>query len=378
VPGISIPGQVDRNRPPLPPNWPTIYRLWGYQEVAPRAIEQSRHRSAAAAASLRNDVCELARRRNRWGLRQKLTAPIGRGASTRLASRPRLLRLLGAGSDFSHLHRRRRRPAHQRNGCRAAWSCSGVALAAADAEAECACCWPCTETLGHSRPATAAVAGGHHGVLGALLDRVPAEQRHRPAGRALTGFQPPGHSARLELAARRRGTNCRSCLRRLRGQGRARVLPELQRQLGPTPRSRRLGHHPCEIRSRQWPSASELGDSGSPQLPRPQFNYYRRNRLSSSSARARGRRLEIAAVRRDDAPGGALLALIKPSQRVDRPPHRGKFRDLDRTVPNGVASTPGIGSGGPYAQNRQQPLAAWPASAGELKPLGIGWAVGRK
>jgi len=191
------PGQVDRNRR-LCAQLATIYRLWGYQEVAPPAIEHL-DTLQLLRSKPQNDVLRLASEEP-LGLRPELTAPIVRAASTRLGSRPRPLRLWAEGSIFRTFTGDgggQRISERLQSGV----ELLGVRSAAADAELM-RLLLACTETLGLKASHRPLLLVGHHGVLGALLDRVPAEQRHA-CRQALTDFNPLGHR-RPGAAARRR------------------------------------------------------------------------------------------------------------------------------------------------------------------------------
>ncbi|MCT0202329.1 ATP phosphoribosyltransferase regulatory subunit [Synechococcus sp. CS-603] len=255
------PGQVDRNRR-LCAQLATIYRLWGYQEVAPPAIEHL-DTLQLLRSKPQNDVLRLASEEP-LGLRPELTAPIVRAASTRLASRPRPLRLWAEGSIFRTFTGDgggQRISERLQSGV----ELLGVRSAAADAELM-RLLLACTETLGLKASHRPLLLVGHHGVLGALLDRVPAEQRHA-CRQALTDFNPLAIGA-LELPPG--DVHQLQELLQLRGQP-ARVLPELQRQLGPTPLLAELATT-LEIVA---PVAERLG-VGIQLDPsfQPQFNYY--------------------------------------------------------------------------------------------------------
>jgi ATP phosphoribosyltransferase regulatory subunit len=219
------PGEVDSNRR-LCELLAEVYRLWGYQEVAPPTIERMDTLEAGGAIAER-DVVRLAADEP-LGLRPELTASIARAASTRLADRPRPLRLWACGTTF-------RSSMAEGGGQRVSEALqSGVELlgepsAAADGE------------LMHLLLAAAATLGlrprhrptllvGHHGLLDALLERVPSAQR-AATRRALTEFDPLG----LEALALPDGLRQRlGALLVLRGEP-ARVLYELEQWLGPVP-----------------------------------------------------------------------------------------------------------------------------------------------
>lgn len=219
------PREVDRNRR-LCDLLADVYRLWGYQEVAPPSIERLDTLEAGGAIDERELVRLVAD--EPLGLRPELTASIARAASTRMADRPRPLRLWACGSTY-------RSTIGEGGGLRVSEELQsgvellGVPSPAADSE------------LMHLLLAAAATLGlrpehrptllvGHHGVLNALLGQMPANQR-AAVRTALTEFDPLALAA-LPLSATERQRL--TALMGLRGEP-ARVLYQLEQWLGPMP-----------------------------------------------------------------------------------------------------------------------------------------------
>ena len=75
-----------------------VYRLWGYEEVAPPSVERLDTLQAGGGIAAQ-DVVRLAAEEP-LGLRPEFTASIARAASTRMAARPRPLRLWAEGPTF--------------------------------------------------------------------------------------------------------------------------------------------------------------------------------------------------------------------------------------------------------------------------------------
>ncbi len=75
-----------------------IYRFWGYEEVSPPRIERIDTLKAGGAIDS-NDIVRLVADEP-LGLRPEMTASIARAASTRLAQKPRPLRLWASGTVF--------------------------------------------------------------------------------------------------------------------------------------------------------------------------------------------------------------------------------------------------------------------------------------
>ena len=75
-----------------------VYRRWGYKELAPPTIE--RVDTLAAAGAIDAEVLLKVATRDALGLRPEITASVARAACTRLAERPRPLRLWYEGNVF--------------------------------------------------------------------------------------------------------------------------------------------------------------------------------------------------------------------------------------------------------------------------------------
>ena len=91
------PLQVDANRQ-LSEKLAKVFRLWGYDEVSPPRVERlDTLRAGGAIAS--TDIVRLVADEP-LGLRPEMTASIARAASTRMAARPRPLRLWASGTVF--------------------------------------------------------------------------------------------------------------------------------------------------------------------------------------------------------------------------------------------------------------------------------------
>ena len=221
------PREVDGNRW-LCDQLAAVYRLWGYAEVAPPLVE--RLETLEAGGGIRNQ--ELARLASDepLGLRPEMTASIARAACTRLATRPRPLRLWSSGAVFRSVvsdvgqHRLEERLQ------------SGVELLGADASQALVAdaellrlllsCLRQLQVKAEHRPT---LLLGHHGVLTALLDQVPSEQQ-LAVRQALITFDPLALAA-LELPAHQR--QGLQQLMRLRGDVKA-VLYQLEQLLGPS------------------------------------------------------------------------------------------------------------------------------------------------
>lgn len=91
------PRQVENNRL-LSEKLAAVYRQWGYDEVSPPRVERLDTLQAGGAISS-GDVVRLVADEP-LGLRPEMTASIARAACTRLASRPRPLRLWASGTVF--------------------------------------------------------------------------------------------------------------------------------------------------------------------------------------------------------------------------------------------------------------------------------------
>ena len=91
------PRQVETNRK-LSERLASVFRLWGYDEVSPPRVERMDTLMAGGAIAS-NDIVRLVADEP-LGLRPEMTASIARAACTRLASRPRPLRLWASGTVF--------------------------------------------------------------------------------------------------------------------------------------------------------------------------------------------------------------------------------------------------------------------------------------
>ncbi len=91
------PQQVESNQL-LSKRLSSIYKLWGYEEVSPPRVERLSTLTAGGAIAIQDIVKLVAN--EPLGLRPEMTASIARAASTRLADRPRPLRLWAAGTVF--------------------------------------------------------------------------------------------------------------------------------------------------------------------------------------------------------------------------------------------------------------------------------------
>jgi ATP phosphoribosyltransferase regulatory subunit len=219
------PREVDANRR-LSDQLAAVYRLWGYEEVAPPSVERLETLQAGGGIDGR-ELVRLAADEP-LGLRPEMTASIARAACTRMASQPRPLRLWSSGTVFrsgvsdSGGHRIDERLQ------------SGVELlgspeaATADDAELLRLLLACLRALGIGATQQPRLLLGHHGVLSALLDQVPSEQR-TAVRKALTSFDP------LALAGLRLSPpqlQNLQALMRLRGTPEA-VLVQLAQQLGP-------------------------------------------------------------------------------------------------------------------------------------------------
>lgn len=219
------PRDVGRNRQ-ICDQLAAIYRLWGYQEVTPPSFERLDTLEAGGAIDGR-EVVRLSSDEP-LGLRPELTASIARAASTRMAQRPRPLRLWASGPTFrtSVGDSGRQRVSEQ---LQSGVELLGVASAAADAELMrlLLAAAGALGLQGHHRPT---LLVGHHGLLTALLNQIPGE--HRSAARAsLTGLDALALQQLdvSDVEKQRLGT-----LMRLRGEP-AQVLYQIEQWLGPLP-----------------------------------------------------------------------------------------------------------------------------------------------
>lgn len=219
------PGEVESQRR-LCEQLAEVYRRWGYQEVAPPSIERLDTLEAGGAIAEREVVRLVADAP--LGLRPELTASIARAASTRMAHRPRPLRLWASGATFRAFL-----------GDGGEWRISETLQSGVELLGEPS---PAAEmelmhllltavaSLGlkpHHRPT---LLVGHHGLLGSLLEIVPEAQRLKVRER-LTAFDWLGlDGLSLPEVSRAR----LRALLQLRGAPRE-VIDQLQQWLGPIP-----------------------------------------------------------------------------------------------------------------------------------------------
>jgi ATP phosphoribosyltransferase regulatory subunit len=221
------PREVDGNRW-LCDQLAEVYRLWGYAEVSPPLVERLETLEAGGGINDR-ELVRLAAD-DPLGLRPEMTASIARAACTRLASRPRPLRLWSSGTVFRSAPSDSGQPRLEER------LQSGVELlAAADQSASAAdvellgLLLACLRRLGIGAAQQPTLLLGHHAVLTALLDQVPASQR-LATRQALISYDPLA-LASLELPAHQRQGLLQ--LMRLRGEP-EKVLYQLEQQLGPS------------------------------------------------------------------------------------------------------------------------------------------------
>ena len=222
------PREVDGNRW-LCDQLAEVYRLWGYAEVSPPLVERLETLEAGGGINDR-ELVRLAADEP-LGLRPEMTASIARAACTRLASRPRPLRLWSSGTVFRSAPSDSGQPRLEER------LQSGVELlAAADQSVSAAdvellgLLLACLRRLGIGAAQQPTLLLGHHAVLTALLDQVPASQR-LATRQALISYDPLA-LASLELPAHQRQSLQQ--LMRLRGEP-EKVLYQLEQQLGPSP-----------------------------------------------------------------------------------------------------------------------------------------------
>lgn len=219
------PREVEQNRI-LCGQLAQVYRLWGYQEVAPPHFEHLDTLEAGGGIDGR-ELVRLAADEP-LGLRPELTASIARAASTRLAGRPRPLRLWAEGPTFRSQVAdggQQRITEELQSGV----ELLGDATPAADVELM-RLLLTASAAVGLRRQHQPRLLVGHHGLLSALLEQVPKELQLR-VRTALTGLDaltlaqlPLADSLRQRLTA----------LMRLRGEP-VQVLYQLEQWLGPVP-----------------------------------------------------------------------------------------------------------------------------------------------
>jgi ATP phosphoribosyltransferase regulatory subunit len=224
----------------------TVYHLWGYDEVSPPRVERLDTLQAGGAIDA-SDVVQLVADEP-LGLRPEMTASIARAACSRLAGRPRPLRLWCSGTTFRG---RRDEGGGQRIEERLQSGVELIGVLGTEADRE------LLRLLLDAIATIPLVAShrprlllGHHAIVTALIDRLPAERRAE-AHAVLTGFDALGLS-RLDLP----GDSARwlASILRLRGDP-EHVLPRLRDH---------LGEHPgvvavAEIVASIAPRARELG-----------------------------------------------------------------------------------------------------------------------
>jgi ATP phosphoribosyltransferase regulatory subunit len=224
------PREVERQRR-LCERLAEVYRHWGYQEVAPPSIERIDTLEAGGAIAGREVVRLVADAP--LGLRPELTASIARAASTRMAHRPRPLRLWASGTTFRAFL-----------GDGGDWRISenlqsGVELLgersdAADMELM-HLLLTAVSKLGLEPSHQPTLLVGHHALLGALLEVVPEPHRHLARER-ITAFDALGLDA---LPIPEPSLGRLRALLRLRGEP-AMVLYQLEQWLGRLPLLNRL------------------------------------------------------------------------------------------------------------------------------------------
>ncbi|MBM5792605.1 MAG: ATP phosphoribosyltransferase regulatory subunit [Cyanobacteria bacterium M_surface_7_m2_037] len=221
------PREVDSNRW-LCEQLAAVYRRWGYAEVAPPHVE--RLETLEAGGGIRDRELVRLASDEPLGLRPEMTASIARAACTRLASRPRPLRLWSTGPVFRSSINDVGQPRLEER------LQSGVELLGADASQALVAdaellrlLLACLRQLQITAEHQPTLLIGHHAVLSALLDQVPAEQR-LATRQALVSFDPLA-LAELQLPAHQR--QGLQQLLRLRGDTKA-VLYQLEQLLGPS------------------------------------------------------------------------------------------------------------------------------------------------
>ncbi|MGB5136431.1 MAG: ATP phosphoribosyltransferase regulatory subunit [Prochlorococcaceae cyanobacterium] len=219
------PREVEQNRA-ICATLAEVYRLWGYQAVAPPSFERLDTLQAGGAIDGR-ELVRLAAG-DPLGLRPELTASIARAACTRLAGRPRPLRLWSEGTTYRSSTGD---SGHQRihEQLQSGVELLGEPSAAADVELM-RMLLAAAARLGLGPQHRPRLLVGHHGLLTALLAQVPEEQR-QAARAALTGFDALALD-RLPLADPQRQRL--SAVMRLRGEP-PQVLYGLEQWLGPVP-----------------------------------------------------------------------------------------------------------------------------------------------
>ena len=166
------PRQVESNRK-LSERLASVFRLWGYDEVSPPRVERLDTLMAGGAIAS-EDVVRLVADEP-LGLRPEMTASIARAACTRLASRPRPLRLWASGTVFQS------RAADEGGQCIEENLQSGVELfgvAPIEAEMELlSLLMAAVERLDLQAQHQPRLLMGHTGLMDLLLSPVPPSQR---------------------------------------------------------------------------------------------------------------------------------------------------------------------------------------------------------
>ena len=219
------PRQVEGNRR-IRQTLAGVYRLWGYQEVDPPSIE-TLDTLAAGGGIAPEELVRLVSD-DPLGLRPELTASIARAACTRMADHPMPLRLWADGNIFrcSQGEAGRQR-IHQQ--IQSGVELLGEPSLAADVELI-RLLLAATGSLGLSPDHRPTLLMGHHGLLQALLEPLPAALRDQ-ARAALTAYDRlalQGLEQQLGLPARL------VALLELRGRPQQ-VLAQLQDLLGDMP-----------------------------------------------------------------------------------------------------------------------------------------------
>ena len=219
------PRQVEGNRR-IRQTLAGVYRLWGYQEVDPPSIETLD--TLAAGGGLAPEELVRLVSDDPLGLRPELTASIARAACTRMADHPMPLRLWADGNIFrcSQGEAGRQR-IHQQ--IQSGVELLGEPSLAADVELI-RLLLAATGSLGLSPDHRPTLLMGHHGLLQALLEPLPAALRDQ-ARAALTAYD------RLALQAFERQLGLPErlvSLLELRGRPQQ-VLAQLQDLLGDVP-----------------------------------------------------------------------------------------------------------------------------------------------
>jgi ATP phosphoribosyltransferase regulatory subunit len=224
----------------------SVYRLWGYQEVDPPSVE--RLDTLAAGGGIASAELVRLASDDPLGMRPELTASIARAACTRMAALPRPLRLWADGNTFRSSQGE---GGHQRihQQIQSGVELLGEPSPSADAELM-RLLLAAAGNLGlqpHHRPM---LLVGHHGLLQALLQQLPAGTQDA-ARSALTAYDPL-RLEQLELPAPQRQRLQQ--LLRLRGEPAA-VIEQLRDWLGATPLLQQLAVTLALVE----PAASRLG-----------------------------------------------------------------------------------------------------------------------